>query len=380
MRVLIPTHVGDIHAVAVAIALREKGHEAVLWHGADYPTRQKSSIAISEEQGLRWAISGPDLELDGEPFDVVWYRRPVNPVLPEDLLHPGDRHIAQRACSAFYRSLWEVIAPDAFWVNPLTSIYRANSKPAQLAEALRSGLRVSPTLCSNDPDEIRRFLGEYEGETIYKSYMPTQWKSDDGIAQVFTTTITEDDLPDDDILQISSGIYQRRIPKEHELRVTYLGDFPVVGKLAADAEVDSRSPFGSSRFQVAEPLPEEVDRGCRELMRRLNIVFGCFDLIVTPEGEHFFVEVNEMGQFLFVEEANPEIMVLDPFCELLIHGRRDFDWQPKADSIRFRDVREETVRHMQDDGPAHVPKTFRHSADESGKKKDGVAEMETPFG
>jgi hypothetical protein len=30
-------------------------------------------------------------------------------------------------------------------------------------------------------------------------------------------------------------------------------------------------------------------------MRKLGLAFGCIDLIVTPEEEHIFLEVNEMA-------------------------------------------------------------------------------------
>ena len=40
----------------------------------------------------------------------------------------------------------------------------------------------------------------------------------------------------------------------------------------------------------------------RELMARLGIVYGAFDLRRTPDGDHVFLEVNTAGEFLFVEE------------------------------------------------------------------------------
>ncbi len=383
VKILIPTYLEDIHATAVGLALRQKGHEAVLWHGADYPSRQHASIAISEEASLSWSMTGPDLDIGDERFDVVWNRRPASPVLPRDILHPGDRYIAERACSAFSRSLWEVIAPEAFWVNSLHSRLRSTAKPVQLIEAVRSGLRVSPTLCSNDPERIRRFLAEHEGETVYKSFVPAQWKKDDGIALMFTTEITAGDLPDDDILRLSSGIFQRKVRKEYELRLTYMGDFMVAVKLLSQeqtaSQLDWRLAFGNLPIQQVDSIPEAVDRGCREVMRRLGIVFGCFDLIVTPDGDHFFVEVNEMGQFLWAEELNPEIKILDPFCELLIHGRANFNWKPKADMVHFEDFRSKSSEQHEKDLFLHVPKPFHHSADETGQKPEGKAEVTSPL-
>jgi len=53
----------------------------------------------------------------------------------------------------------------------------------------------------------------------------------------------------------------------------------------------------------------------------LGLAFGCIDLIVTPEGEHIFLEVNEMGKFLWVEQDEPRSELLRCFATLLLNQR-----------------------------------------------------------
>ncbi|MCP3963387.1 MAG: hypothetical protein GY719_36575 [bacterium] len=353
--VLIPTFPRDVHAHAVKAALEAKGHEARLWYGTDYPTRQLVSIFVSRSEGARWRVTGQDVDLCGEPFDVVWYRRPSRPVLTADLapaeLDPADLEFARRECELFTRSLWHLIPSDGFWVNPREGHARAGSKPLQIHEAVSCGLEVPPTLFSNDPAEIRRFLQDNDGETIYKAYHPARWTSDEGVAFMLTNTLTLDDLPDDEVLRLAPGIFQPRIPKSHELRVTMVGDRVFAARLLSQessvSELDFRGAFRDIPVRPAT-LPGDVADGCRRLMRRLGIVFGCFDFIVTPEGEHVFLEVNEMGQFLWIEEFCPEIQLLDAFCEFLIQRRLDFDWRQSANSVRFADLRSEEARQEEE--------------------------------
>ncbi len=73
-------------------------------------------------------------------------------------------------------------------------------------------------------------------------------------------------------------------------------------------------------------------------MKKLNIVFGCFDFIVTPEHDFVFLEVNEMGQFLWKEQVCPETRILDAFLDFLMHPSFDFEWQPRADRIRLSSI------------------------------------------
>ena len=72
-------------------------------------------------------------------------------------------------------------------------------------------------------------------------------------------------------------------------------------------------------------------------MHDLGLAFGCLDFIVTPDGKYVFLEVNQMGQFLWVEVANPDLLVLDAFCHLLVSGTADFPWAPQADALRVAD-------------------------------------------
>jgi biotin carboxylase len=102
-------------------------------------------------------------------------------------------------------------------------------------------------------------------------------------------------------------------------------------------------------------LPPEVEEGCLRLMRRLGLLFGCFDFIVTPEGEHVFLEVNPAGQFLWVEEANPEILLLAPFVDFLLSRDPDFGWQAPAEPIRHAGYYPRSVERSQETAPAHVP-------------------------
>ena len=76
---------------------------------------------------------------------------------------------------------------------------------------------------------------------------------------------------------------------------------------------------GAAQAGACCALPRAVEERCIALMRKLGLAFGCIDLIVTPEGEDVFLEVNEMGQFLWVEHSEPRSELLRCFATLLLH-------------------------------------------------------------
>jgi glutathione synthase/RimK-type ligase-like ATP-grasp enzyme len=50
-------------------------------------------------------------------------------------------------------------------------------------------------------------------------------------------------------------------------------------------------------------LPQAVEDKLRTLMKRLGLDFGCIDLVLTPEGQYVFLEVNPAGQWGWIESA-----------------------------------------------------------------------------
>jgi len=362
-RILILTFPEDLHAVEVALALRALGHEPVLWHGSDFPVLQHASLVLDpddcvNESGavVHWDVGGPELAIADQPFDAVWFRRPSKPSLPDDM-HPGDLPVARRQCDAFVRGLWHSIAPDAFHVNPLQARERANLKAVQLQMAAQVGLRIPPTLMSNDPARIRAFIANARGPVIFKPFVLAQWRDGEDVALSMTNEVRSSDLPDDDILRSSPGIFQPRLRKAHELRVTYMGGHMVTAKILSQtdpaASLDWRLHTENLPVEPTE-LPPSLSRAIDRLMSRLGLVFGCLDFIVTPEGDHVFLEVNPMGQFLWVEALNPEILVLDPFCRFLCNGAGVFHYQRGEGAVVHRDFRDAARAHSKAIAPLHV--------------------------
>ncbi|RME33023.1 MAG: hypothetical protein D6794_12045, partial [Deltaproteobacteria bacterium] len=60
--------------------------------------------------------------------------------------------------------------------------------------------------------------------------------------------------------------------------------------------------------------------------------------IVTPGGEVVFLEVNEMGQWLWIEFRLPDVPLLDAFCRFLLSRDPEFVYRPERPLIRLADI------------------------------------------
>jgi glutathione synthase/RimK-type ligase-like ATP-grasp enzyme len=336
-KILVLTEADDFHAIAVAEALERKGAEVTLWATSDFPTRCEESAHFSADGEKSVRIRGAGLDLVDPAFDVVWRRRPTY-VLDREALHPADRAFADAECGVFRRSLYRLLAPHAFWVNPIDGAACAGSKLLQLEAAGRVGLKMPETVFTNSPREIHDFLARC-GETVYKPLSTAGWKDNDRYFYSYTAIVTETNLVGDEVLRQTPGIFQALVPKAYELRVTVIGRRVLAAKVLSreteKGQLDWRRSYDELRFEPAR-LPPALAHKCVALLNELGLVFGCFDFIVTPAGEHVFLEVNEMGQFLFVERYCG-LPLLDAFSEFLSQGRPDFDWSEDSVAIRYGD-------------------------------------------
>jgi len=343
-RILILTQQGDTHSYAVARVLQSKGHTPLLWHTSDFPAIATESVSFREGQPSI-SVNGPELFLEEDDFDVVWNRRPAY-FIDEEVLHPSDLEFAELGCRLFRKSLFDILARGAFWVNPHESV-RKLTKLLQHSEAVDIGFETPDTLFTNDPTEIREFVRSCESGVVYKPMSTLPWKAESGYFMPFTSRLTKADLVEDDVLKSTPGIYQECVPKSHELRVTVMGNSVFTARLLSQRTEKGRLDWRKAYDELemaSDDLPDELKGMCFKLLERLGFVFGCFDFVVTPEGRYVFLEVNQMGQFLFVERYC-ELPLLDAFTDFLIEGKPDFQWCRRGPRVRYADLEEE-VRKM----------------------------------
>ncbi len=383
-RILIVSEATDLHANAIAYALRKKGHLCECLYTPDFPTLLGVSMRVEQEDSAgRFHLRGPGLENvdQSQPFDTVWLRRPGAPVMPDDM-HPGDLQIASRQSELFLLAIAPFVDrdPKTFWVNPYTSDRIAEHKPCQLRTAADSGLKIPTTLFSNDPVEIRAFFREHGGTVAHKLLRPASWSVQDGdkerVYAAYTVPVDEDDLPEDDVLRLCPGIFQPYVEKDFEVRAACLGEHVVAVRINSQTDERAATDWRAGQIYVdMEPyeLPADIADGCRRFLKTMKLNHASFDFVVTPEGEHVFLEINPQGQFLFLE-TRADLPLLDMFSEYLIAGRHDFQWREDHEVIRFSEFEktwdstwaEVTAKHKRLRRALGAPENSRVSDAEDG--------------
>jgi glutathione synthase/RimK-type ligase-like ATP-grasp enzyme len=120
--------------------------------------------------------------------------------------------------------------------------------------------------------------------------------------------------------------FQEYVPKEFEFRVIVVGcrvfAIEIHSQQSEKTKHDWRHyDFDKVAHRVHE-LPDGVRNQCLALVKALNIRFGAIDMIVTPNHEYVFLEINPTGQYQWLE-ALTGLPITESIVDLLINGPRE---------------------------------------------------------
>ena len=301
--VLLLTHSQDYFTVdRVAGALRRRGARPFRLDTDRFPERVKLSAELGSSRAGH-IIKYRGKVVSAAEVEAVWARRIWLPRLAKDLdpkFHDLCVNESLAAIEGFLDGLH-----SARWVNDPGRDREAENKLLQLRTALEVGLRVPRTLVTNDPQQLRRFYREVNGEMVAKLLRPVSMSMDGASSFVYTSEVTRSDLAEGNLLRHSPMVFQERIPKSCELRVAFVAGQLFVG--AIDASGSSRGQVDWRRSSAAETrwerdqVPGDLANSVKALMTKLGLVYGAIDLIRTPQGEHVFLEVNPGGEWGMLE-------------------------------------------------------------------------------
>lgn len=235
-------------------------------------------------------------------FHAVWWR-----VKPSFLFSRTSKK--RTLWSEFAHREWESIleslhsfTPKARWINPRLSDLCARNKPTQLLVAKELGFHIPTTLISNDPSNIRDFLSYDKKNAVYK-VLTWYFEYPDKI--IFTSKVTLDQvLKSTASIRVSPGIFQEQIEKSYEIRVTTVGEKIFSARLDSQIYEDTRLDWRRNQLKIPYSkykLPKEIAKQIRKMNNQLGLIYAAYDFIVTPKEEYYFLEVNPLGQWLWIE-------------------------------------------------------------------------------
>lgn len=312
-RVLCFPRAGDPCVSLVEAALARRGAELIQPDLRQFPGEALLAFGVGPE-----ALPA---ELGGVPLDgarAAWVRHlEVGGALPEELA-PEHRAACTSLGYAALSALLECL--EIYQLDPLDRVNAAPLKVRQGQLVARLGLEVPRTLVSNDPARIREFAARCGGAVVAKMLDSgsVMLESGRGLEPYPTTLLGPEDLQTLAGVEWSPMIFQERVPRALEARVTVVGEQMFVAAVAGGEAVDVRTdPALIAGLRAYDGLPQDVRRALFALLDRLGLDFATFDLIGTPDGRWVFLEMNTVSFFDHVER-NAGLPISEAVAGLLL--------------------------------------------------------------
>lgn len=298
MSVLILAEDIDATADLMVQALLERAVVVHRVNTAWFPAELAVSATLCGQRWTGW-LRTPTRSVDLEAITAVWYRTPRAYRFPGGLT-PAER--AHANMEAKYGLGGVLSSMPVLWVNHPSRLADAAYKPVQLVTAVGCGLAVPHTVITNESGTVREFAAA--GDTVTK-VLGTNTILEDGVRKIgFTRLLDDADLADLRGLDVTTHLFQRWVPKAHEVRLVVIGDDITAAAIRAgspEGRIDFRSDYDNLTYELVD-TPTEVVNGVRRLMAAMDLVYGALDFVVGPDGSWTFLEINAGGQFGFIED------------------------------------------------------------------------------
>ena len=317
--VLIFTVPGDEHAEAVYWGLAQLGITTYIWFPSDFPDDASASISITPKSNqYQGCLSGINGVAELDDVKVFWPRRLSLPK-PPFLSDIRDAAIVESECRTHLNGMMCVIDQYSCSINAFHSRSRADLKIYQLIWAIKSGLTILDTLFSNSAYDVTEFIGVRQ-VCVGKAHKPAGWQTQEGQFSQLTYVLPDSRDIHPQAIAACPIIVQPLVEREYEVRVIIFGSSVHVVRTCdarQDGHIDGRYQANLDNFEsyVSVNAPDDVIVGCKKYMSALDLKFGAFDFIIDSEGNWLFLECNEAGQFLFIEQIVSSINLLDDFCK-----------------------------------------------------------------
>jgi len=315
MKVLVFANELDNHVLPIRWALQQAGYGVHCWAGLSWIEAGQASLLLDEEPRL--TLGAHVLERG----DTVWLRQP-----DQADFGPGSGDRPTPASShyySFFSSTASLIEMQPVrCINPYSVSLLIRNKAVQLQCARRAGLRIPATLMSNSCEAIGTFFKNGH-RIICKPFVSHTWEQSTGsIAVAGTFELGREQLPEDEVLTFAPSIFQRRIAKSFDVRTVLMGQSVYSFALRTpDGALDWRPQAALGKVCV-EPIatPADVEKATLDFAQNTGVCFGSIDFAVDANGSWWFLEINEQGQFLWLDRRHPAARLQQKFCAFLTAG------------------------------------------------------------
>lgn len=306
----------DSHAKHVSNQLSKLGENTIIYNPTTYPL--SSVVTIEYKNGKSdFILSKEHIDYDLSQVKSVWYRRPGDFSI-SSTLKTGEKVWLRNEYRHFFNALWMNLR-HVLWVNNPENNKRAGFKLFQLSVAAELEFHIPPFIVTNDIERAKRFI-EYNKEVVIKSLASPSVFTSKRVATIYTHLLKKEDLEQLFSVRFGPTFLQKYIRKKNDIRVTIIGNSLFAAKIDPsgfeEAYIDFRKVQPYDLIHEQMELPNRIKKKCIKMVKYFGLHFAAIDLLLTPNDDFVFLEINPNGQWLWIEEMTG-MPLTKAMCNLL---------------------------------------------------------------
>lgn len=227
---------------------------------------------------------------------VVWIRRGHIPIIPNSLKNTRwTEYLKKEQLSLL--TMFE-LSEDLYCIGSFhKELY--NNKLYNLKEASKVGLSIPQTIITNNREDLLSFIDK-DKKYITKSLCQSPYIEFENYYYYGNGTISVnlDNIPP----IFAPSLIQECIEKEVEIRVFFIEE--KIFSMAIFSQNDESTQLDFRNYNKEKPnrlvpfdLPSSVSEKISLFIKNNEYTTGSIDLILTPENNFIFLEINPMGQY-----------------------------------------------------------------------------------
>lgn len=300
--ILIISDKHDVHADVVQEKIIKANHE-VFRFNLDVESLKKTYVTFD---GSKWIVEQNDLKINSKKFNSIWFRR----AFVELLLEEKDN---READFLIWKNEWNKILLGFYLsiVNkpclcPLKQSYASENKFLQYIYAKEVGFKIPDYITSNNKRELICFSQSKSDNVVLKLHHQDFYNINNVYQGIYVNKVSSEMLNDFQDKSENPITLQEYIDKNYEVRYTVVEDKHFCCRINSQssniAKMDWRRYDIPNTPHYTMEAPDYIKLQINNLMHKLDINYGALDFIVDNNNEWYFLEINPMGQWLWIED------------------------------------------------------------------------------
>ena len=269
----------------------------------DVDSLLKTTVLFNDNN---WIIEQNGKILQLTEIKCVWVRRTfVQLLLEEEYDQSSDFKLWKNEWNKTLLGIYSYLR-DIKWLNPWRKAYEAENKYLQMDVAHKIGFQIPKTIVSNDRSELQNFCSN-NYSVVLKLMQQDFYRTESGeYLGLYVNKVNFDDISSFGQSEENPITLQEYIEKQYEVRYTVVGTEHFVCKIDSQASEIAKTDWRrydipNTPHYIIEP-PINIQTKINDLMLNLGIEYGALDFVVDKKDNWFFLEINPMGQFLWIED------------------------------------------------------------------------------